>query len=709
MTLFERPLERVLGDRSAAALAKLGLSTVEDLLRHYPRRYQDRGRLTDLRGLPVGDHVTVMARVQDVTMRTMRSRKGAILSATISDGSDELLLTFFARHEGALSGHRRRLVPGAVGLFTGTVSDYRGQRQLTHPDFEMLEEDDTAAIERHMRPMPLYPATAALPTWSIRRAVATVLPILTDDDVPDLVPPDVRAAEGLLGPRESLLRVHDPADDGEYDRARRTLRFEEAFVLQAALVRRRDRVRARHIRPRPGQATGILAAFDATLPFPLTPGQQEVGRTIAADLAREIPMQRLLQGEVGSGKTIVALRAMLQVVDSGGQAALLAPTEVLAHQHHRSITRLLGPLALGGLGEGTRVELLTAALPARQRSRVLAEIASGGAGIVIGTHALLADRVAFHDLGLVVVDEQHRFGVEQRDVLRTRELAHSLTMTATRIPRTVAMTVFGDLEISTLTDLPAGRPTVETYLVPREKESWMRRVWERCAEEAHQGGRVYVVCPRIDAADAPEDTGPATVVETAAALAAEPALAGVPIGVLHGRMSTDAKDTAMEQFARGVTPILVATTVVEVGVDVPEATVMVILDADRFGLSQLHQLRGRIGRGTRPGLCFAVSRLLDGETGRRLRAFAATRDGFALAETDLELRREGDVLGPAQSGTSSSLANLRVLADREVIARARTHALRLLQEDPELATMPALAAALDRIEDSGLGDFMERS
>ncbi len=711
--ILDQRLERLLGDRTARALGKLGLITVGDLVRHYPRRYQDRGRFTHLGGLPVGDHVTVMARVQDVTLRTMRSRRGAILNATISDGTDQLLLTFFAKHEGALSGHRRRLATGAVGLFTGTVKEYRGQRQLLHPDFEMLDEEDedAAAIERHMRPVPIYPASASLPTWSIRRAVTAVMRVITDEDIPDLVPASVRAHEGLLGAAEALRLVHSPAGEDEYGRARRTLRFEEAFVLQATLVRRRERVRAQHIRPRAGTSSGVLAAFDAALPFTLTAGQSEVGREIAVDLAKESPMQRLLQGEVGSGKTVVALRAMLQVVDSGGQAALLAPTEVLAHQHHRSITALLGPLAMGGLaGEGgTRVELLTAALPARQRARVLGEVASGEAGIVVGTHALLSEDVRFHDLGLVVVDEQHRFGVEQRDVLRTREMAHSLVMTATPIPRTVAMTVFGDLEVSTLAELPAGRPEVETFLVPREREAWMRRVWQRVAEEVAQGGRAYVVCPRIDAADAPEDGALASVVDTAAALASDPVLAGIPIGVLHGRMSTDAKDRSMGDFATGRTSLLVATTVIEVGVDVPEATVMVILDADRFGLSQLHQLRGRIGRGTRPGLCFAVSALIAGDTGRRLEAFQGSRDGFVLAETDLALRREGDVLGAAQSGTSSSLANLRVLADRDVIARARAHAVELLEHDPGLVTMPGLAAAVDRIEASGLGDFIERS
>ncbi len=710
-----RPIGRLLGEPTARALGKLGLRTVGDVLRHYPRRLQDRGRFTELRDLPVGDHVTVLARVEDVQERPMHARRGVILNATISDGAHRLLLTFFAKHPGGLSRNRRMLQVGTTGLFTGTVTLYRGARQLAHPDFEVLGDldDEAAAIERHMQPIPIYPATSAVPSWRIANAVTTLLRILTSDDVPDVVPPDVRRAEDLLGSFAALQGIHDPVSEEHWLRARRTLQFEEAFVLQSVLVRRREVARALRTVPRPATGGGILAAFDARLPFPLTAGQRAVGDQIAADLASHTPMQRLLQGEVGSGKTLVALRAMLQVVEAGGQAALLAPTEVLAQQHHRSIAAMLGPLALpgmlGGADAATHVELLTSSLPSRRRATALARAASGQAGLVIGTHALLGEEVQFHDLGLVVVDEQHRFGVEQRDVLRTRggRTAHSLVMTATPIPRTVAMTVFGDLEVSTLREMPPGRGEVRTFAVPRDNAAWMGRMWQRCAEEVAAGGRVYVVCPRIDAGDT--DTTGAAVTQTAAALRDEPALAGVAIGELHGRLAMDAKDRAMDDFASGRTPVLVATTVVEVGVDVADATVMVVLDADRFGLSQLHQLRGRIGRGGRPGVCFAVTGQLAGPAEGRVQAFVTTRDGFELAEKDLELRREGDVLGAAQSGLASSLTTLRVLADRDLIERARAHADALVARDPSFATVPALAAAVAGIEESSAGDFIERA
>jgi len=717
-SLYDTPLARLLGPSSARALRTLGLETAGDLLRYYPRRLQERGRLTALDALQVGDHVTVLARVEDVRERPMRSKSGVILNATITDGRHRLVLTFFARHPGALAGYRRRLRVGETGLFSGTISYYQGKRQLAHPDFRMLTDidDEAAAIEAHLQPFPIYPASATVPTWRIAQAIGTILRLVTPSDVPDVVPPEVRRAEGLLDAHAALTGIHDPASEEHYARARRTLQFEEAFVLQSVLVRRRELLRLQRTRPRPPTGAGILAAFDARLPFPLTAGQRLVGDEIAADLASPTPMQRLLQGEVGSGKTLVALRAMLQVVESGGQAALLAPTEVLAHQHHRSIVGMLGPLAmpgmLGGADHATHVELVTSSLTARHRTAALARAASGEAGIVVGTHALLSEHVQFHDLGLVVVDEQQRFGVEQRDVLRSRgeATAHQLVMTATPIPRTVAMTVFGDLEVSTLRDMPPGRADVSTFAVDRRKPLWMGRMWQRCAEEVAAGGRVYVVCPRVDASDgATDDDVPlASVAQTAATLREEPALAGIAIGELHGRMPQDAKDRAMDDFAAGVTPVMVATTVVEVGVDVADATVMVILDADRFGLSQLHQLRGRVGRGSRPGTCFAVIGDIPGPAARRVEAFVRIRDGFELAERDLELRREGDVLGAAQSGIASSLTLLRVLADREVIERARDHARELLRRDPGLASAPALAAAVAEIESSSAGDFIER-
>ena len=466
-------------------------------------------------------------------------------------------------------------------------------------------------------------------------------------------------------------------------------------------------------------------------------------------------MQRLLQGDVGSGKTLVALRAMLQVVGGGGQAALLAPTEVLAAQHHSSLEAVLGPMArlgmLGGAERATRVHLLTGSTPAAQRRRILAELAAGEPAIVVGTHALLSDTVQIPFLGLVVVDEQHRFGVAQRDALRERggltdpatgqtHTPHLLVMTATPIPRTIAMTVFGDLATSVLDELPAGRRAVPTHLVPWSRTSWVEGIWRRAAEEVASGGRVYVVCPRIEVDDEPlqaltegaaavdtddwpgqealveegdgshPDRPLAAVEDWRQRLEGEPALGGIGVGVLTGRMSGEDKAAAMADFASGTTPVLVSTTVIEVGVDVPEASMMVILDAERFGLSQLHQLRGRVGRGSRPSLCVAVTGAQVGSTAfHRLKAFASTTDGFALAEADLELRSEGDVLGASQSGRTSGLDLLRVTRDARLIATARRQAERIVAADPQLSEHRALAAAIVERLDEESQAFLERA
>ena len=737
------PLRRVLGERTSAALAKLDLHTVGDLVRHYPRRYAEPGRMTDLAALLPGEHVTVMAEVRQATMREMRSRGGAMLAAVVTDGTHELSLTFFAKRRGALRVHEDRLKPGRAGLFTGTVSEYRGTLQLTHPDYQLIgdgAEDEALALAAASRPIPVYPASSAVPTWRIQRAVRTVLDPLTEDDVADPIPEEVRARHGLPGLLSALRHVHDPATEAEAYRAQHRLRFEEAFVLQSALARRRAEAAARLGTARPGAADGrpsLLADFDRRLPFTLTAGQVEVGEQIAADLAITSPMQRLLQGEVGSGKTVVALRAMLQVVDSGGQAALLAPTEVLATQHLRTLRSLLGTLAeegmLGGEDHATRVVLLTGSQPAAARKQSLLDAASGRAGIVVGTHALLGDQVQFADLGLVVVDEQHRFGVEQRDALRTRgeRSPHLLVMTATPFPRTVAMTVFGDLEVSTLSQVPSGRAGVVTHVVPADNPVWTARTWQRVREEVDAGRRAYVVCPRIDdsndldgsdvidlddKAPAEPGSGPTdkpplrAVLEVAAELESLPALDGISIGILHGRLSAAEKDEAMARFSSGAAPVLVATTVIEVGVDVAEASVMVVLDAERFGLSQLHQLRGRVGRGQHPGLCLLVSRAREGTpSATRVATLAATSDGFELATVDLELRREGDVLGASQSGRSSSLRLLRVVRDAELLATARQDARALVATDPSLAAWPALAAAIDDWLDPRREEFLERA
>ncbi|HEX9034709.1 MAG TPA: ATP-dependent DNA helicase RecG, partial [Streptosporangiaceae bacterium] len=532
--------------------------------------------------------------------------------------------------------------------------------------------------------------------------------------------------------------IHRPADETDKNRAIRRLKWDEAFMLQVVLAQRR-RLSTEYVAlPRPAVPGGLLAEFERMLPFELTAGQRDAGAVIAADLSQEHPMHRLLQGEVGSGKTIVALRAMLQVADAAGQAALLAPTEVLAQQHHRSIGQMLGPLAmagqLGGAEHATRVTLLTGSLSSAARRRALVEAASGEAGIVIGTHALLTEQVQFADLGLIVIDEQHRFGVEQREALRAKSVSgrpHVLVMTATPIPRTVAMTVFGDLEVTELTELPAGRSPIASHVVPvAEKPHYLDRAWERVREEVARGRQAYVVCPRIggetgSAADAaPDDSGfdlagddedaeqprrPAMAVTDVADALRQGPLADLRLAVLHGRLAPDEKDKVMLAFADGQVDVLVTTTVVEVGVDVPNATVMVVMDADRFGVSQLHQLRGRVGRGGEPGLCLLVTETPPGPARDRLDAVAATSDGFALARLDLEQRREGDVLGAAQAGRRSSLKLLTLLRDEDLIGQARQEAEELVGADPALAGQPALAAAIETLLDAERAEYLAKA
>lgn len=635
-------LERVLGAKTAKALeSALDLSTVGDLLRHYPRRYAERGELTAIAGLEIDEHATVLAQVERVSKRSMKSRRGTIVEARITDGHRSLICTFFNQ-----AWRERELLPGRRGMFAGKVTAYRNQLQLAHPEYQLFtgeDEDVSEAAEEFAGALiPVYPSAQGLPSWSIARCVRQVLDTWDGEDDP--LPGELRTRLGLTGLEAALRKIHRPRDFGEVTAAQERLKWDEALAVQLALARLRGEAHAHPAPACPRRDDGILAAFDKRLPFELTGGQREIGEDIAADLAVEHPMNRLVQGEVGSGKTVVALRAMLQVVDSGRQAAMLAPTEVLAAQHARSLAELLGELGmageLGGAEQATRVTLLTGTMPAAQRRKALLEAASGEAGIVVGTHAIIQDRVSFADLGLVVVDEQHRFGVEQRDALRARggdEVSpHVLVMTATPIPRTVAMTVYGDLETSALRELPIGRSPISTNVVPvAEKPSWLDRVWQRIHEEVAAGHQVYVVCPRIgddeetegkkrkssrssavddsDGADEPppEDSGgqrrpPVAVLDVAEQLAAGP-LASLRLGVLHGRLPADDKDAVMRGFAAGDIDVLVATTVVEVGVNVPNATVMVIMDADRFGVSQLHQLRGRVGRGSAPGLCLLVS------------------------------------------------------------------------------------------------------
>ncbi len=729
-------LRSVLDGRSVKALDSLGLSTVEDLLRHYPRRYEERGSLTDLAALRVGERVTVLARVGKVTSRSLQLRPGerrarTITEVLVTDGSGSLTLTFFNQKWGVEKEYRT----GRLGLFAGTVGEFKGQRQLLHPRARFVEESsaDAAAQDFADRPIPVYPASEKVDSWAIEDMVATVLPLA--DSIPDPLDGGLRERADVIDLPRALRWVHHPRDWGQIQRARMRLRWDEAFGVQVVLAQRRASATAAPAVPRPGRAGGIRDAFDARLPFDLTDGQREIGDLLDSEVAGSHPMHRLLQGEVGSGKTVVALRAMLRVVDSGGQAALLAPTEVLAAQHARSITAMLGPLAhggmLGGAADATRVVLLTGAMGAAARRAALLDVASGDAGIVVGTHALLEQEVQFADLGLVVVDEQHRFGVEQRAALVAKAghaRPHTLVMTATPIPRTVAMTVFGDLEVSTLRELPAGRSPLATHVVPAvERPDYLARAWQRAREEVLAGRQVYVVCPRIDTgtpesdgepelADAEESAAPrpSAAVEVVLPALEQGPLAGLRLAALTGRMSSAEKDDVMARFADPTRPdgvdVLVATTVIEVGVDVPNATLMVVLDADRFGVSQLHQLRGRVGRGSHPGLCLLVTEAPDGTPAReRLAAVASTSDGFELSRYDLAARREGDVLGAAQSGSRRSLRLLSVLEHEDVIVRAREEATRLVAADPTLDGHPVLAATLAREFDEEHADYLEKT
>ncbi|MFE9910220.1 ATP-dependent DNA helicase RecG [Streptomyces clavifer] len=733
VSAFDEPLKKLLGGATAKVMAEhLDLHTVGDLLHHYPRRYEERGRLTALTELPLDEHVTVVAQVADARIMMFNNGRGKRLEVTLTDGSGRLQLVFFGH--GVHKPHKE-LLPGRRAMFAGKASVFNRKMQLAHPTYQLLDAQDedeaTEAVDAFAgQLLPIYPACKQLDSWRIAKAVDTVLP--SAQDAVDPLPATLRDGRGFVPLPEALLKIHRPRTRADVEAAKERLRWDEAFVLQVALARRRYADTQLPAVARRSVSGGLLDAFDAKLPFTLTEGQHKVTAEIFGDLATEHPMHRLLQGEVGSGKTMVALRAMLTVVDAGGQAAMLAPTEVLAQQHHRSVTEMMGELAeggmLGGSDRGTKVVLLTGSMGVPARRRALLDLVTGEAGIVIGTHALIEDKVQFHDLGLVVVDEQHRFGVEQRDALRSKgkQPPHLLVMTATPIPRTVAMTVFGDLETSVLDQLPAGRSPIASHVVPaKDKPHFLDRAWERVREEVENGHQAYVVCPRIgDDADeaaekkkgkkeAPPEDGaekrpPLAVLEIAEQLRKGP-LAGLRVEVLHGRMHPDDKDDVMRRFAAGRADVLVATTVIEVGVNVPNATAMVIMDADRFGVSQLHQLRGRVGRGSAPGLCLLVSEAHEASPARaRLSAVAATLDGFELSRIDLEQRREGDVLGQAQSGVRSSLRVLSVIDDEEVIAAAREEAVRVVADDPALERLPELRTALDALLDKDREEYLDK-
>ncbi len=664
----------------------------------------------------------------------------------------------------------REIREGETMMFSGRVGIYRGEYTLTNPHYALLSKDASGAdvTDAATAPVPVYRAPVKLPTDRISGYMAQLLEKVPLKELEDPVPYTIRRARKVPSLEWTYRALHTPDSEDTWRAAQAQMRYREAFVLQSALARLHS-VRAAHLtQPRPAVEGGLADQLLEVLPYELTEGQQKVGAEIAADLSSESPMNRLLQGDVGSGKTVVALRAMLQVADAGGQSAMLAPTEVLAEQHLRSVLDILGDMAApedsdaddssAGSAEGApagsgaepgrvRVRLLTASMGTRAKRKVLQELADGTAQIVIGTHALLSDEVSFHDLGLVVVDEQHRFGVEQRDGLRGTDgaLPHRLVMTATPIPRTVAMTVFGDLDVSVLDTLPAGRQKISTHVVPlAEKPAWASRLWRRAREEIDAGHQVYVVVPKIGEDGDSLEEGAAffgasslngagagnsaqdyfgqggsassdgkvqltSVASMYSYLSAEDALVGVRIGTLHGRMDPAEKTSVMTAFERGEIDLLISTTVIEVGVNVPNATLMIIMDADRFGISGLHQLRGRVGRGGYAGTCLLVTRQEEGGVSReRLDAVASTTDGFELSRIDLAQRREGDILGAAQSGSKSTLRFLRALADADIIERAREDARSVVEKDPTLAKHPSLARTIDRALDADREAFLGR-
>ena len=710
MATLDSKLVGVIGDRTAKVLRELyGYITIGDLLHHYPRRYLVRGELSNISELQEDEEVTILAEIFSASTRRLHARKGNILEVVVTDGTAKLSLTFFNQ-----AWREKELKVGRQGLFAGKVGIFNGKRQLAHPDYELIADGsdvDSAVAGFAGRYLPMYPASSKLPSWKIAQCIELAIAAL--DEIPDYLPDWVRDKYGYPNLRQALVQLHNPVDLESAEKSRQRITFDEALLLQLLLLTRRRELKGLDAIARPYKSGGLLDLFDQSLPFQLTPGQRAVAEEIAQDLAQAHPMHRLLQGEVGSGKTVVALRAALTVVDNGGQAAILAPTEVLAAQHLRTIEKLLGPLGLAGtLGadeKSTQVSLITGSQSAASRREALAKAASGEAGIVVGTHALLGESVEFADLGLIVVDEQHRFGVEQRDALKVKAKnpPHLLVMTATPIPRTVAMTVFGDLDVSTLRELPLGRAPITTHVVPvLEKPGYLERAWDRIREEVQEGHQAYIVAPRISASvseDADMDflmgdtpTSITSVEELGPQLQSGP-LQGLKVAPLHGRLSSEEKDATMRAFSNKEVDVLVATTVIEVGVDVPNATVMVIMDADRFGVSQLHQLRGRIGRGTSPGLCLLVTSAPSESSARiRLNAVAATLDGFELSKIDLEQRREGDVLGTHQSGGKSHLRLLRVLRDESLIEAAREDAATLLENG--MHDYPLLASQLAHIQ-----------
>jgi len=726
-------LVHVIGAKAAKPLEEhFDIRTVDDLLRHYPRKYSDgmtvRGEGEEL-DFEEGEHVTFVDEITDTKSGTMKPQPGKRqrmwLRVTLGHRRPSVTATFFNAN-----WMIDKLPKGTRLMLSGEVGYFKGAMQLTHPAFLVLSspsgkeigtkslktiadssgatgDDLLSVFEREF--FPIYPASAKVQSWDIYACVRQVLDVL--DPVEDPLPESFLRERNLISEDAALRAIHLAENVVQRDGARDRLTIDEAVGLQWGLVARRYGELSEAGPVVAAKDDGLLAAMLQQLPFELTKGQHEVLDVVSAELATSRPMNRMLQGEVGSGKTIVSVLAMLQMIDGGYQCALLAPTEVLAAQHARSIRDILGPFAmageLGGVEGATRVALLTGSMSAQQKKQVRNEVAAGEAGIVIGTHALLQDAVEFHNLGMVVVDEQHRFGVEQRDRLRAKApeglTPHLLVMTATPIPRTVALTVYGDLETSTLRELPRGRQPITTNAIfTKVHPTWLDRAWARITEEVRAGRQAYVVASRIDANDKADDKNsgpPATpVVELFEHLRHGP-LSGLRLGLMHGRLPSDEKDAVMSAFRDGEIDVLVCTTVIEVGVDVRNATVMLVMDADRFGISQLHQLRGRIGRGEHASLCLLTTRLPEAsKAGARLKAVAGTLDGFVLADLDLQERREGDVLGLSQSGSPITLRFLSLSEHLEVILAARGFCESLYERDQNHRGMALLAAQFTETE-----------
>lgn len=738
------PLSLRLPTSLVKKLAASGLHTVEDLLLHAPRRYYHWGSLTAMSSLVYGQEATLVAQVVNAKLLHNRQRGGVRYEVTLTDGRSTMTATFFGKNQYALIPHQKQLVPGSTHLFAGKIGQYRGQLQLTHPQFEETEDtSEEATMARQQRPIPIYPLSQGLTPWVIQRAIGIILDDLDDDSIPQIIPEEYRNTHGLMGYAQALRNLHQPQKDEDYQRAQRTLRWQEAYVLQTLLRQRALATRSQRAHLIPAHSPSG-EHIQGSLPFTLTPSQISALDHIRSDMQQEHPMMRLLQGDVGSGKTIVALLAGANVIDAGYQVAMLVPTEVLAEQHAESIRALLPATS------PIQVAVLTSSTPAATRREILRLLSRAEPLFIVGTHALLSRDLNFATLGLVIVDEQHRFGVSQRDHLKettqntSDHVPHQLVMTATPIPRTIAMTVFGDLDETRMEGMPNGRLPISTYLVNSANTQWMERLWQRTHEEIQAGGRVYIVCPRIDeentpASPASDEAGDDTFTlethlndspcalatpkkktetsstPTSKARSQRPAMASVQATesfiashstlkqhrahTLTSRTGPQEKNSIMKEFTEGTAPILIATTVIEVGINVPQATMMVILDAQQFGLSQLHQLRGRVGRSHTPSICMAVHPdNLPTTSLQRLEAFASTTDGFELARADLRLRKEGDIMGAEQSGTHNSLRFLSILRDDDIIAQARSAAHETLARDPNLTDHPDLQAHILSID-----------